>query len=170
MFRIYHFESPNTFNWLGLFAVIVSSISIFCTLYFIYLTKRAELKKAKFEKFCLEPLDDVFGKIDEIFSNSTSVNIYKQEITNGFLDIQLLLLILKRVYPHIPLENIILLTEPFTDAVYNADVSIKTDDMKSDYLGTKILIYNEFFKFAMTSEMSLFKKRQKRNSATVGIT
>lgn len=158
MFKIYYFQEPSSFNWLGLISIIISCISIFCTFYFIFLTKRAELRKTKFEKFCLAPLDDAFSKLDDLFQRSVYINIYKQNITDGFLDIQLLLITLKNVYPNIPVEKIVLLIESFTDSVYNSSTASKTDDLKADYLSTRILIYNEYFKFAITNEMVLLKR------------
>lgn len=152
-------QSPSQFNWLGLFALILSVVSIFFGFYFILLTKRIELRKLKFEKFCIDPLDEIFERLDTLFAESISLFVYRQEITDSFVDIQTLLLTLQKVYKNIPLQKIILLSEAFTDMVYKEESkNLKINDLKADYLNAKILIYNEFFEFGTKSIFSILNK------------
>jgi hypothetical protein len=165
MFKTYHFEfnaqSPSPFNWLGLCALILSVASIFFGFYFIFLTKRTELRKLKFEKFCINPLDKIFENLDDIFEKPTYISIYRQEITDSFLNIQVFIITLQKVYKNIPLQKIITISESFTDLIYNEKVNnLKTNELKGEYLSTKILVYNEFFEFGTTNVFTIIKKRK----------
>lgn len=166
MFRIEkivnYYQTPSQVNLLGVFALIISCATVFCTFYFIFLTKRAELKKSKFEKFCITPLDKLFEDLDSILLTDKYVLSYRQNITNKFLDIQMLVITLKKVYNNIPFQNIIDIMENFTDDVYSANSTAKTDEFKEKYLGARILIYNEFFNFATKKEMAFRFWRKKK--------
>lgn len=159
MFEIYYEHHEASFNWVGLIAATVSGLSILATLYYIFVTKRTEILKLKFEKFCISPLDEIFKKIDDLFSTDATVdNSIKQKITDHFVDIQLLLITLQSIYPSITIQDKIHLIEEFTDKVYNLDESSNLSSIRAKYFDIKIKLYNNFFEFAMTKELVLIKK------------
>ena len=117
-----------------------------------------EIINHKFQKFCITSLDALFLQVDNKFDSSvTRINKRKQQITDAFVEIQVFITVLKKVYPNIPIEELVLNLETFTDKVYEIDKNSFTE-LKADYLATKLLLYNKLYNFALQKELSLFNK------------
>lgn len=157
-FGKYFYDSKPSFPWLTLLAVLVSIASIFCSLYFVYLVKRMEIINGKFQKFCILPLDKTFESIENKFDTNQVVDsTIKKEITNLIIEVQTYVSCLQKIYPNINIHTIIELTEEFSDNVFNSEL-VPVIELRGDYLLMKLNIYDELYKYALQSELSLFAK------------
>jgi len=160
MFKHYsncQFTGPSGTSWTSIAAIIISLVSIICTLLYLYLGKRVEIVSLKFQKFCIQGLDQILEGLDEKFKQPTlEPNEVKNFVTNVSTDLQLFLITLQRIYPDIKVDQMILLLENFTDEAYRSNAM--GNEIKQKYLQTKLLLYAQLYDFALKNELSLYHR------------
>ena len=171
MFKIYNdctFTNPSSFNWVGLLAIVISIISIFCSFHFVFLGKRIEVINSKFQKFCIQNLDLILLPLEEKFNNNLlTISEIRNSITSCSSDIQLFSLSLQSVYPNIDLDNIISYTETFTDKIYNTEPNTLAYESKLDFLVFKVGIYSKLYDFALEKELNPVYRMMRLNKRKI---
>jgi hypothetical protein len=148
------FSGSSGFNWIGFAALIVSLLSIFCTLLYLYLGKRVEIVSLKFQKFCIIGLDQILSDLDGKFKNAIpEPKDIQTLVTDVSTDIQVFLITLKTIYADIDIQQMTLLLESFTDFVYKTTSS--GADVKQRYFSTRVLLYAQLYDYALKKELSL---------------
>jgi hypothetical protein len=161
MFKFYNdctFEDSNSFDWVSLFALIVSLVSVICSFYFVYLGKKIEIISAKFQKFCIDNIEKIITPIENKFSQSgILISTFRNDISICTSDIQLFCFTLLDIYPEITFDEIEKLTDEFSDRMYEVvanNPNALCEDHKVDFLQFKILIYSKLYDFVLNKELN----------------
>lgn len=151
-------ESKSSFNWVALIALLVSVASIFVSFYNLYLSKRIEIINTKFQKLCITAIDDLFKSYDEQFQEGfISLSDARRISTTVYVDVQLYITALKSIYLSIDINKIIRECEDFTDKLYKSE-DFDIIEIKSQYLISKLHIYQLLYEFGLKNELSLLKR------------
>jgi len=160
MYKFYNYTYQNhtSFSWVPIIAIVISILSIICSLYFIYLSKRIEIINTKFQKFCISNLEEIFKSTDQKLANNViMLDIFKKEATDLFVEVQLYITMLTKIYPKIDIREIIRNIEEYTDQLYKKS-DLESIEIRSGYISLKLKIFSLLYDYALAKELSLFAR------------
>lgn len=145
------FSASNIF---ALCAIFISIVSIFISYRTIFKSKILDLKFHKFENLCLKNINSILKVTDDIFNTKHQdlIDQHRQTITDTITELQTFLVSLRKTtYSDIDMNELISITEIFTDKTYTNNDKVLNN--KSDYLIMKLTINKELYKYASLVEM-----------------
>lgn len=145
-------------DWIAIIACIASAISLIISFVTVIQRKRTEIRYAKFEKLCLNIIDDKFNEIKKFLTETgkDSLTLHLDKITMFYVDLVIITITLQKIYPRIDIDHIQNECNVFTDFLYT-DPSKQIFEINQQYLESKLKILNKLYDYALYEEIKLFK-------------
>lgn len=153
-------ETPIETDFLDYLPNILAFVALLIAIYVVILTKRADIQLAKFQKLCLDVIEAKFSRLETLIDQNKESEIgeYLQIITDANLDLNLIFIQLKSIYPQINIDVLQDITQEFTDKAY-LNYNQKFYTLQSDFLITKIRVQEKLYDYALYHEFSYISRK-----------